>query len=173
MDDVALPLYGDGDASYRAAGELEGLTALVDLFYDLMDTLPETKTLRDMHAKDLTQSKLKLVYFLSGWLGGPMLYGERFGAIVSLPVAHRHLSVNEETRNSWLSCMEQALEQTGYPVAFREYLMEKFATPAESIRLMCAHKPEASSTAFDHAQPAATVSPAHSSHPHRKSEESS
>ncbi len=159
MVDVTLRLYGDGDASYRTAGELEGIIALVDRFYDLMDTLPEAKTLRDMHAQDLTQSKQKLVYFLSGWLGGPKLYGEHFGAI-SLPVAHRHLPVNHETMNSWLLCMEQALEQMGYPVEFREYLMKKFATPAESIRLMCAHKPGKASTASLLAKPAAAIFPA-------------
>lgn len=154
MVDITQRLYGDGDASYRTAGELEGIIALVDRFYNLMDSLPEAKTLRDMHAEDLAESKQKLVYFLSGWLRGPKLYSAHFGAI-SLPVAHRHLPVDRETMESWLLCMERAMEQMGYPVEFREYLISKFATPAESIRLMCEHKPGASSTASILATPAA------------------
>lgn len=50
---------------YQAAGGLEGLTKLVDEFYLNMDTLPEARTIRNMHAKDLTEARKKLTYFLS------------------------------------------------------------------------------------------------------------
>lgn len=135
--------YGEGDTGYQAAGGLAGVTALVDRFYDYMDTLPQAKALRAMHSPDLTESKQKLVCFLAGWLGGPNLYAQRFGTI-SLPVAHSHLPVDDETTKSWLYCMELALKEQGYPVEFREYLMARFATPAESIRLMCKHKTDPS-----------------------------
>lgn len=139
MTELTVLTYGHDDASYQAAGGLEGITRLVDRFYDLMDSLPEAKTLRAMHSRDLTDSRQKLVYFLSGWLGGPKLFAEHFGPI-SLPVAHSHLPVNQETRDSWLLCMDLALQQLDYHGEFREYLMKKFAVPAESIRLMCEFK---------------------------------
>ena len=145
MNDTTLPLFGEGDTSFQAVGGVKGIAELVERFYQLMDSLPEAKALRAMHAEDLTVSKQKLAYFLSGWLGGPKLFTEHFGAI-SLPVAHSHLPVDELTKNSWLLCMEQALAQLQYPQDFRNYLMKKFQTPAESIRLMCAHKPGTSGT---------------------------
>ena len=56
---------------YQAAGELVGITRLVDEFYVNMDTLPEAEIIRNMHPHDLTESRKKLTYFLCGWLGGP------------------------------------------------------------------------------------------------------
>ncbi len=130
------PAYGVGDATYRAAGELAGITRLVNLFYDTMDSLPEAAALRAMHAADLSESRRKLIYFLSGWMGGPKLFAEHYGSI-SIPKAHAHLPVDESSRDAWLLCMRLSLEQLGYPADLRDYLMEKLSIPAESIRLMC------------------------------------
>ena len=131
--------YGVGDATYQAAGGLEGITRLVDRFYNNMDTLPEASALRAMHADDLSESRRKLVFFLSGWMGGPKLFAEHYSSI-SLPVAHSHLPIDEEGKNSWLHCMELSLRELEYPQDFCDYLMQKLATPAESIRLMCEFK---------------------------------
>ena len=54
------PRYGEGDTSYRAAGERAGITCLVDAFYRIMDELPEAQIIRRMHARDLTLSRDKL-----------------------------------------------------------------------------------------------------------------
>lgn len=137
-----LPLFGVGDTTYQTAGGIDGITALVERFYTHMDTLPEASTLRAMHARDLTESKLKLTYFLSGWMGGPKLYAEHFGAI-SLPAAHSHLPVTRESQQAWLCCMELALQDQGYSETFSQYLLEKLAIPAESIRLLSEFKADA------------------------------
>ena len=131
----SLPLYGNGDATFKAAGGLEGITRIVNRFYDLMDSLPEAKALRDMHSADLTASRQKLIYFLSGWMGGPKLFAEHYGSI-SLPVAHAHLPIDMAGKDSWLHCMSEALTELDYPEDFRHYLLQKLGTPAESIRLM-------------------------------------
>ena len=67
------------DAPFERIGGEEGVRALVDRFYDLMDTLPEAAGIRAMHPRDLRMSREKLYLFLVGWLGGPPLYVERFG----------------------------------------------------------------------------------------------
>jgi len=41
--------FGYDDYSYQAAGELVGLTKLVDDFYEIMDSLPRAKRIRGMH----------------------------------------------------------------------------------------------------------------------------
>ena len=128
--------YGVGDNSYKMAGELAGLTKLVDDFYDIMNALPESKNIRDMHPSDLTESRKKLVYFLSGWLGGPKLYSENFGKI-SIPSAHRHLSVGVEESEAWILCMQKAVENQPYEEPFKIYLIEQLRVPAERIRMAC------------------------------------
>lgn len=133
------PLYGIGDSTWRAAGELEGVTRLVNRFYDLMDSLPEAEALRAMHSRDLTESRKKLIFFLSGWMGGPKLFAEHYGPI-SIPKAHDHLPIDEAGKNAWLLCMDRSLRELEYPEDFRRYLMQKLAIPAESIRLMCEFK---------------------------------
>ena len=80
---------------YQAAGGLEGLTKLVDEFYVIMDTLPEARTIRNMHPQDLAESRKKLTYFLSGWLGGPMLFQQHYGPI-SIPGAHKRFPIGYE-----------------------------------------------------------------------------
>jgi hemoglobin len=129
------PDYSNGDTSYQTAGGLDGITRLANRFYDLMDTLPEAKNLRDMHPDDLGNARKKLIWFLSGWFGGPALYAEKVGTI-SLAMSHAHLPVDMDSKNAWLNCMKQAMAEQGYPQAFCEYWNGKFANPAEAMRLM-------------------------------------
>jgi len=128
--------YGIADNSYKAAGELSGIIKLVDTFYDFMDEVPETKKIRDMHPDDLSESRKKLAYFLSGWLGGPKLYSEHFGKM-SLPNAHQHLDIGLEERDAWINCMQKAVDLQPYDDAFKAYLIEKLRIPAERIRTVC------------------------------------
>lgn len=128
--------YGVGDNSYRSAGELAGITQLVDEFFRNMDSFPESKKIRDMHPADLTESRKKLAYFLSGWLGGPKLYSEHYGSI-RIPLAHKHLSVGVEESEAWLFCMKKAIDRQPYEAAFKVYLIEQLRVPAERIRMAC------------------------------------
>jgi len=125
--------YGEGDASYQAAGEYEGLTKLAERFYFHMDNLSEAKTIRDMHRDDLTESTEKLARFLSGWLGGPKLYREKYGPI-AIPRAHSHLGIGTAERDAWLLCMEKALAEQPYAEDFQQYMLKQLFVPAERSR---------------------------------------
>ena len=57
-----------------------------------MDSLPETKVIRALHKNDLNDARIKLAYFLSGWLGGPKLYQQHIGSI-SIPGFHRKFNI--------------------------------------------------------------------------------
>ncbi len=124
--------YGELDASYHAAGGLEGITQLVESFYCYMQQLAEAKSIRDMHPKDLTVTKDKLVCFLSGWLGGPRLYGEKYGSL-SIPMAHKHLDISLDEKEAWLLCMQKAADEQPYEESFKKYLLQQLAFPAERI----------------------------------------
>jgi hemoglobin len=127
------PSYGQGDSSFQAAGGFDGIKQLVDAFYDAMETLPEAKTIKAMHSKDLTESRDKLTRFLCGWLGGPKLFSEKYGPI-RIPVAHRHLEIGPAERDAWLTCMQVALDAQPYAQDFRDYLMAQLYVPAERSR---------------------------------------
>ena len=127
--------YGVGDASYQAAGQREGLTVLVDRFYDLMDGLPEAKKIRSMHPADLQISRDKLVTFLCGWLGGPKKYAQTYGPI-HIPRAHSHLDIGIDERDAWLLCMNLAVAEQPYTDQFKQYLMQQLYVPAERIRVV-------------------------------------
>lgn len=129
------PPYGVDDASYQAAGQIAGITRLVDAFYGIMATLPQAQTIRAMHPIDLTESRRKLSYFLSGWLGGPRLFGQHYGPI-SIPGVHRPFHIDEAERDAWLLCMEQAIALQDYDPAFKVYLLDALRVPAERIRVV-------------------------------------
>jgi hemoglobin len=128
----SLP-YGTDDASFQAAGGVEGIRVLVDAFYDAMETLPQAKTVREMHPDDLTESRDKLARFLCGWLGGPKLYREKYGSI-AIPRAHNHLDIGPAERDAWLLCMEEALKDQPFANDFKAYLLEQLFVPAERSR---------------------------------------
>ncbi|MGK0248992.1 MAG: hemoglobin [Oleispira sp.] len=125
--------YGQGDASFNAAGGFEGIKKLVDAFYDAMETLPQARPIRGMHNSDLTESRDKLTRFLTGWLGGPTLFSDKYGPI-RIPVAHRHLAIGHAERDAWLACMRIAVNAQPYDQSFREYLMTQLYVPAERSR---------------------------------------
>jgi len=118
---------------YQEAGELAGITRLVDVFYVNMDTLPEAATIRKMHPQDLTESRKKLTYFLCGWLGGPKLFSQHYGPI-SIPGFHKQFPIGYEERDAWLFCMQRAIAVQPYSDALKEYLLAALSVPAERVR---------------------------------------
>jgi hemoglobin len=84
------------------------IRAIVEAFYDVMDSDDKAKTIRHMHPEDLTSSREKLFMFLSGWTGGPQLYIERYGHPF---LRRRHLpfKIGEDERDQWIYCMTKGL----------------------------------------------------------------
>jgi len=84
------------------------IRAIVEAFYDVMDSDDKAKTIRHMHPEDLTSSREKLFMFLSGWTGGPQLYVERYGHPF---LRRRHLpfKIGEDERDQWIYCMTKGL----------------------------------------------------------------
>lgn len=125
-------IYGVGDASYQAAGGIEGLRRLVTDFYRVMDEQPEAAQLRSLHGESLELASDKLACFLSGWLGGPKLFSEKYGAI-ALPAFHAQWPISEQLSQSWLNCMAQAVALQPFAPAFAEYLLAQLRVPAQRI----------------------------------------
>lgn len=111
----------------------DGLCALVDRFYDLMQLESEFAALRAMHPTPLDGSRDKLYWFLSGWLGGPDLYVERFGH-PRLRARHFPYPIASKERDQWLCCMAWAMRDCGVPEQLQERLMQSFHHTAEWMR---------------------------------------
>lgn len=118
---------------YDRLGGEAGVRALVDSFYRLMDTLPEAAPIRAMHPKDLNGSKEKLFLFLTGWLGGPPLYTEKYGH-PRLRARHLPFAIGEAERDQWILCMRRALEEIGVEEDLRKILDAALFRTADFMR---------------------------------------
>lgn len=94
---------------FKLLGGESGVRALVEAFYDRMETLPEVSDIRNMHGSDLSGIRQKLYEYLCGWLGGPNLYVEKYGTMC-MTSPHKGYAIGEKERDQWLLCMEKALE---------------------------------------------------------------
>ena len=86
---------------YERLGGEATVRRLVDRFYQLMDQLAEADDIRKLHADDLTEASGKLFMFLSGWLGGPQLYLEKYG---HPRLRQRHMPFNIGEKNATSGC---------------------------------------------------------------------
>jgi len=118
---------------YDQIGGDAGVRALVDRFYDLMDTAPEATAVRALHAKNLKASREKLYLFMSGWLGGPPLYVEAYGH-PRLRMRHFPFAIGARERDEWLWCMETAIAEHSMPEPVREMLLVRLRDLADHMR---------------------------------------
>jgi len=118
---------------YESIGGERTVRALVDRFYDLMDTLPEAAGIRALHPATLDHSREKLFMFLTGWMGGPPLYIERFGH-PRLRARHLPFPIGESERDQWLTCMNRALEEVVENGLTRVQIARSFAQLADFMR---------------------------------------
>ena len=107
--------------------------ALVERFYDLMDLEPAYRALRGVHGSDLGQARQRLYWFLTGWLGGPALYTDRFGHPM-LRARHLPFAIGVVLRDQWLACMAQAMQETGVPADLQTRLNASFFQTADWMR---------------------------------------
>lgn len=120
------------ETSFERIGGDDGLKELVQRFYDNMETLPEAKTIRELHPKDLRSAREKLFMFLSGWLGGPDRYIVAFGH-PRLRARHLPFPIGDAERDQWLMCMRKALDEILIDNAFREQLIMAFSQTANHM----------------------------------------
>jgi len=116
----------------RLGGEAR-VRELTDRFYDLMELEPTYAGIRALHAIDLAHARDKLFWFLSGWLGGPQLYVERFGH-PRLRGRHMPFTIGESERDQWMACMVQAMDELGVESALRQELRAAFFKTADFMR---------------------------------------
>ncbi len=125
-------MNGTPQTPYQILG-VDGIQHLVNTFYDIMDSLPEAAGLRAMHSADLSPMKEKLAQYLTGWMGGPPLYADKYGS-VCMTTPHEPYHIGPAERDQWLLCMNKALEQTGASTELVDMLNIPLFRIADAIR---------------------------------------
>ena len=118
---------------YHRLGGAEVVRGLVDKFYDLMDEDPDYYGVRKLHPPDLGESRNKLYWFLSEWMGGPKLFSERIG-LPFLRQRHMHFAIGVSERDQWMACMVRAMQEIGLEAELRMELEQAFFKTADFMR---------------------------------------
>ncbi|OIR17190.1 group 2 truncated hemoglobin GlbO [mine drainage metagenome] len=128
-----MQISNDKRSHYERIGGEAKVRELVQRFYHLMDELPEAYGIRKMHQPSLKGAEDKLFMFLSGWMGGPPLFVEKFGH-PALRMRHMPFSIGKTERDQWLLCMGQALDEVVEEEALRNELKAAFIKVADFMR---------------------------------------
>jgi len=128
-----MQISSDSRTFYERIGGEAPLRALVLSFYRHMHESPEAAPIRAMHAPDLSEAQQKLFMFLSGWMGGPSLYMEKYGH-PRLRMRHLPFAIDEAARDQWMLCMRYALDEVVEDQALRDELMHTLYGVADFMR---------------------------------------
>lgn len=119
--------------AYEMIGGEQVLRKLVKRFYEIMDTMPEARPIREMHPGNLQGSEDKLFMFMSGWLGGPQLFVEKHGH-PRLRARHLPFTIGKSERDQWMLCMVQAFEDVQIQEPIRSELLHSLLNLADHMR---------------------------------------
>jgi len=125
--------FGPDNTPYDALGGNEGVQRLVETFYDMMDCDDRFAGIRSLHKPDLSDATGKLYEFLSGWLGGPQLYVEKYGH-PKLRGRHMPFPIGVNERDLWMMCMTDAMNACEVEGEIRSFLDARFAHVANFMR---------------------------------------
>lgn len=123
----------DDVTPFTALGGAAAVRRLVDHFYDRMDLRADCTGLRALHPASLDGSRDKLTWYLTGWLGGPQEFVQRFGH-PRLRARHLPFSIGIRERDQWMACMKQAMHERGLDESLATRLAEAFFNTADWMR---------------------------------------
>jgi hemoglobin len=120
---------------YDRLGGESGVRALVEAFYDIVENEEDGQLLHVLHLRGhgVAHSRIEQFNFLSGFLGGPRLYVERYGHS-DVRKMHEHVEINSEARDAWLKCMATAIDRIGLTADIKEELMTHFTRVAAGLK---------------------------------------
>lgn len=120
---------------YDRVGGEEGIRKLVETFYDIIEFEPEGRVLHVLHMRGhgVAHSRIEQLNFLSGFLGGPRLYVEKYGHS-DVRDMHLHVEIDAEARDAWLNCMSIAIDRVGLPADVKRDLMTNFTRVAFMLK---------------------------------------
>ena len=121
---------------YQRMGGAPALRRLIDTFYDIIEFEPQGNLLNILHLRGMgiAHSREEQFNFLSGFFGGPKLYIEKHGHS-DVREMHRHVQVGLAERDSWLACMQTAIDRLEFGRELGDELMRHFRIVANALEV--------------------------------------
>lgn len=119
----------DQASPFEQIGGADRVRAVVDRFYDLMDSDPAYRELRALHAADLMPMRESLTGFLVGWLGGPRDWFDARPGMCMMS-AHASVPVSPQTASQWTEAMARAVSDAEIDANLAARINEAFARMA-------------------------------------------
>ncbi|SNR60845.1 hemoglobin [Methylobacillus rhizosphaerae] len=134
MTHPSYPVQKTGSLYNRVGGET-GLRKLIETFYDIIEFEPQGRMLHLLHLKGhgVAHSRIEQFNFLSGFLGGPQLYIEKYRHS-NVRDMHVHVEIDAAARDSWLECMLVAIDRVGLPTDVKDDLMSNLTRVAFQLQ---------------------------------------
>jgi len=117
---------------YDWIGGEEGVRKLVNRFYELVGQEPEAKSIRAMHKEDLSDIKMGLFEYLSGWLGGPPLFIQKHGS-PCISSQHKPFKIDQAASDAWMHCINKAMAEVNIDKKYREMLTPAFQRMCDTL----------------------------------------
>lgn len=117
---------------YQQVGGELGVRAIAERFYDIMETDVAASDLLAIHPQPLTAVREKFFEFLSGWLGGPPLFEQKYGH-PRLRARHLPFRIDIKLRDQWLLCMYQVLDEQIKDPLVKMQLRQRFTALAHHM----------------------------------------
>jgi hemoglobin len=123
----------DPQTAFDQIGGAARVDALVEAFYDLVETDPAYAGLRAMHARDMATVRAGLKGWLTGWLGGPRDWFASNPGVCMMSL-HRAMPIDAATAGQWTHAMGRALAQAEVDREMASALTEVFGRMAAGMR---------------------------------------
>lgn len=122
----------EAQTPYEILGD-QGIKALANTFFEVMDELPLAADIRAMHAESLDHIKRMMSAYLTGWMGGPPVY-QAIKGTVCLTEPHEMFRIGPKERDQWLACMDEALTRIDASDELKAMLKKPMYQIAETVR---------------------------------------
>lgn len=123
--------WGEAATPYEEIGGSEVVQRLAEAFYDVIEE--ESPTLRALLPANTTNTRRKFAMYLTGWLGGPPLYEQKYGH-PRLRMRHMPFPIGQDEALEWMRCMRQAMDRAEIGEPMRTFLEDRFGPLAEHMR---------------------------------------
>jgi len=130
MEDTLKP-WGPFETPFDALGGESKIRAIVDRFYDIIET--DAPTVRAMLPRDDSVSRERLSAYLTEWTGGPELYTPDRGH-PRMRMRHAPFAIGGDEVDAWLKCFGRSLDENDVTGDVRAFLDEKIGALAHHMQ---------------------------------------
>ena len=117
---------------YERAGGAQAIEKIVDRHIGLLRRSDARRTREVLHTQGGSRYRARMIEYVSGFLGGPVVYAEKHGP-AQLHAYHRNMVITPELRDLWFGCLTQALMLEVPDEGVRRELASVFWSMADSL----------------------------------------